>query len=271
LPDALDAFYAHPVDPEKIVVMWLGNGVGEWSGYGSSGILLKTDSRVVLLDPADIVSGTNVQKLQRLDALLVTHEHTDHFSKSATISIQSRTDAVVVCNSGVYTQLDGSLPFDKLVRMRSGEARTILDIEILAMASIHLGNEPLTFLLLFGDFSVFHGSDSGFNSDLNNYKGRAKLALVPTGGASPTASPEEAVKMVKTLEPTDVIPMHGTEPQNARLGDLLAQQSPNVRYLRPQALSSLVVNEFYGVGFLALLASVSAFSCARRLQRHERR
>jgi len=237
LSDALDAFYAYAVNPGEVVVMWLGNGVGEWSTYASSGILLKTHEKVVLIDPASIISGQDVQKLQRLDILLITHEHEDHFSKSATISIQSKTGTVVVTNLGVYTQLTGSVPSEKLVMMSSAENRSLSGIEIRAIASIHPGNEPLTYVLLIGAVSVFHGSDSGFNSALNGYRGQARLALVPTGDPSPTASPDEALKMVKALGSSYVIPMHGTEAQNDMLGVLLAQQTTDVQYLRPQALT----------------------------------
>jgi len=243
LPDALDAFYAHPVNPGEVVVMWLGNGVGEWAGTPSSGILLKTKEKVVLIDPASIISGEDGQKLRQLDVLLITHEHTDHFSTPATISIQSKTGAAVVVNPGAYDPLKGFIPSEKLFWMKSGETRTFSGIEIKAIASIHPGSVPLTYVLAVGGISVFHGSDSGFNGALNDYKGQAKLALVPTGDPSPTASPDEALKMVKALEPTHVIPMHGTTYQSDRLGVLLAAQMPSVQYLRPQAFSSVVISQ----------------------------
>lgn len=255
LPDALGAFYAHPVKPGEVVVMWLGNDA-------PSGILLKTVEKVVLIDPASIISGDDVQRLQRLDILLITHEHTDHFLTPATISIQSKTGAVVVVNPGAFDQLKGFVPLEKLFWMKSGETRTLSGIEIRAIAAIHPGSVPLTYILAVGDISVFHGSDSGFNGALDDYRGKAKLALVPTGDPSPTASPEDALKMVKALEPSDVIPMHGTEHQMSRLGILLAEQTPNVKYHPPQGFSSLVVDEFSKIGFVAFLASVAGFAGA---------
>ncbi len=269
LPDALDAFYAHPVDPGEVVVMWLGNGVGSWSGYASSGILLKTDGKVVLIDPANIISGSNVQKLQRLDVLLITHEHTDHFSQSATSSIQSQTGAVIVANPGAYTQLTAPIPHEKLIKMKSTQTQVVSGIEITAIASDHPGNEPLTYLLTMSPFSIYHGSDSGPISALEGYKGRARLALMPTGIA-PTASPDAALQMVRALQPNDVIPMHGSESDNARLGTLLTQQAPNVQYHRPQPISSLAVDEFLPIGLIAILVSVTEFSLIMTTKRQER-
>ena len=71
MPDALDVFYAHLVNPREVVVMWLGAGA-------PSGMLLKNHEKVVLIDPANKITGDAVQRLQ-LDILLITHEHSDHF------------------------------------------------------------------------------------------------------------------------------------------------------------------------------------------------
>jgi L-ascorbate metabolism protein UlaG (beta-lactamase superfamily) len=254
LPDALDAFYAQPIEPGQLVVMWLGAGA-------PSGILLKNREKMVLIDPANMITGGAVQRLQRLDVLLITHEHYDHFSASAVISIQSQTGAVVVVNPGSFGPLSASLPSSKLVRMTSGNTRVLSGINITAIASIHPADQPLTYILTFSDFSAFHGSDSGFNPALSAYKGKAKLAMVPTGDGSPTASPGDALQMVKALEPSDVIPMHGTVAEYDALGVLLAKQAPGVQYLRLQATSSVVVSEFPGTGFLALLISVAGLYC----------
>ncbi len=151
--------------------MWLGKGVGQWLTYPSSGFLLKTNDKVLLIDPAGIISGNDVQ---RLDLLLIAHEHTDHFSKSASVSIQSKTAAVVVVNLGTYSEVFGSLRSEKLVRMRSIETTTISGIKMTVIAAIHGANEPLTYFILFSSYSVFHGSDSGYNSALDNYKGQER-------------------------------------------------------------------------------------------------
>jgi L-ascorbate metabolism protein UlaG (beta-lactamase superfamily) len=240
--------------------MWLGIS----GGAPSSGFLLKAGDKVALVDPASMISGPSVLRLQQVDVLLFTHEHSDHYSKAATISIQSQTDAVVVANPGVYNSLAGSIPSDKLVKMKSTESTTVSGIQITALAANHLGNEPLVYFVDLSGFRLFHGADSGFVSALSDYKGQAKLAIVPTGGPSPTASPQDALRMVKAIEPTDVIPMHGTETENSQLGTLLAQQLPSVQYVRPEALSSVAVSELSDVVLVVLLSSIAAFSCLVR-------
>lgn len=259
MSDAVATFYATPVDQGKVVVMV----------FGASGVLIKNHEKVALIDPAGSISGDAVKVLQQLDILLITHEHSDHFSYSAVVSIQSKTGAIVVANPGAYSSLSGGLPADKVIKMRSGDVRLVSGITITAVAAVHESIEPLTYILTFSDFSAFHGSDSGFNPKLSDYKGKAKLAIVPTGGASPTASPSNALSMIKALDPSDAIPMHGTKDQDDKLGVLITQQTPNVQYLRPSSMASVVVSELSAAGFVTVLASAMGFFLVLRVERRK--
>ncbi len=257
--DVLATFYAQPVDQGRVVVMML----------GASGVLMKNHEKVALIDPAGMIAGDSMQALQQLDILLITHEHSDHFSYSAVVSIQSKTGAVVVANPGAYSSLSGAVPSDKVIEMRSGDIRAISGMTVTAIAAVHESVEPLTYILTFSDFSVFHGSDSGFNAKLADYKDKARLAIVPTGGASPTASPGSAFSMIQALDPSDAIPMHGTTAQYDTLGATIAQQAPNVQYLRPSLMASVAVDELPNIEFVVVLASVLSFSLILRTRRHE--
>jgi L-ascorbate metabolism protein UlaG (beta-lactamase superfamily) len=261
MSDALDAFYAISVNPGQIVVLWLVNGA-------PSGVLLKTSQKAFLVDPAGAISGSDVNKVQRLDVLLITHEHSDHFQKSATLAIQAKTGAAVVVNPGVFMQLSGAVPSDKLIKMRSLETQNVDGVKIIAVASIHPATEPLTYLVL-ADFPFFHGSDSGYNSALTAYKSFVKLAIVPTGVPSPTASPHEALNMVKALEPTDAAAVHGSVAQNNEFASLLAQQAPNVRYHALTAASSVMVGEFSGMKLIALAVTLAMSILILRGKRRE--
>jgi len=59
---------------------------------------------------------------------------------------------------------------------------------------------------------LFHGGDSGYVS-LKEYP--SQVAIVPVGRMSPTASPENAFKMVADLKPDVAISMHGSEKTKA--------------------------------------------------------
>jgi L-ascorbate metabolism protein UlaG (beta-lactamase superfamily) len=261
MSDALDAFYAISVNPGQIVVLWLANGA-------PSGVLLKTSQKAFLVDHAGAISGSDVNKVQQLDVLLITHEHSDHFQRSATLAIQAKTGAVVIVNPGVFMQLSGAVPSDKLIKMRSLETQNVDGVKIIAVASIHPATDPLTYLVL-ADFPFFHGSDSGYNSALTAYKSLVKLAIVPTGGASPTASPHEALNMVKALEPTDAAAVHGSVAQNNEFASLLAQQAPNVRYHALTAASSVMVGEFSGMKLIALAVTLAMSILILRGKRRE--
>jgi Predicted Zn-dependent hydrolases of the beta-lactamase fold len=59
--------------------------------------------------------------------------------------------------------------------------------------------------------ALLHGGDSGYVS-LIAYT--SDVAFVPVGGLSPTASPENAFKMVVDTKPQIAVTMHGSEKQS---------------------------------------------------------
>jgi len=66
--------------PEKnsILFVWLNN---------YAGILLKTPSKTLVIDPVDV----KAKNLQNIDAILITHEHYDHLDPPLITEIQKAT------------------------------------------------------------------------------------------------------------------------------------------------------------------------------------
>ena len=61
-----------------------------------------------------------------------------------------------------------------------------------------------------GGITLFHGGDSGYVT-LKDYP--SDIAFVPIGRMSPTASPENAYKMVVDVKPEVAVAMHGSDKQ----------------------------------------------------------
>ena len=70
---------------------------------------------------------------------------------------------------------------------------------------------------------LFHGGDSGYVS-LKEYP--SQVAIVPVGRMSPTASPENAFKMVADLKPDVAISMHGSEKQKRQFEQKVKEAMP---------------------------------------------
>jgi L-ascorbate metabolism protein UlaG (beta-lactamase superfamily) len=71
---------------------------------------------------------------------------------------------------------------------------------------------------------------------LEKYRGRAKVAFVPVGRPSPTASVEDAVRAVRALGSSTVVPIHGSEEEASRFQERLQKESPDVDVIVPEPL-----------------------------------
>ena len=66
--------------PEKNAVLFV------WLNH-YSGVLLKTPSKTLAIDPVDV----KAKSLQGVDAILITHEHYDHMDQRLISEIQKAT------------------------------------------------------------------------------------------------------------------------------------------------------------------------------------
>ncbi len=75
------------------------------------------------------------------------------------------------------------------------------------------------------DITVFHGGDSGY-VNLKDYP--SQVAIVPVGRMSPTASPENAYKMVADVKPDVAVTMHGSDKQKQQLEEKIKETIPQI-------------------------------------------
>ena len=213
-------------------------GMGEvaFIFYKISALAVKTCRHRFLIDPADYFSLQDVRSLSDLDAILVSHEHYDHFDASSTVKIQEATEAIIVCNPGAYASLIGRVAAEKLVLLEPDRTAEVKGAKITVIKSVHPGKKHIMFLVEADELSLFHGSDSGYTSAIKSYAGKAKVAFVPVGKPSPTASVADAIKMVRALGCSTAVPIHGSEEEASSFRERLQKESPDVRVIVPEPL-----------------------------------
>jgi len=223
------AYYYLTLQPSpfaKLGEMQVSKGEVGMLYLGYSTFVLKTSQHTIVVDPAGKISTEAAKTLGRISAILVTHEHSDHFDPGAATELFRATDAVVVVNMGAYDSLKGLIQkAGKLVKLEPREKATIDGIVIEAFIANHSGSSPVMYAISVENMTLFHGSDSGFSPSLEQLAGKVDLAILPVGGASQTASPLQALKMAATLHPKKVIPVHGPSDQVSELKRLLANSS----------------------------------------------
>jgi len=258
--DALTSIFTYEVQTDELAIMWLGNHqMGSLEGYASAGFLLKTSNHIIAIDPSSLLFD-DIDSLDRLDAIFITHDHGDHFDPDTTIAMQTKTDSFVIADPTSVSMLSNKIPDDKLIQIESNEQITISEITVEAFEAEHPTDTPLVYVIELDGFRIFHGSDSGFVEGLENIELRVHVALVPVGDPSPTASPQIALEMTKATNPYVVIPMHGSPEQMDQFSNLVESSDLQTIVTIPSALEIIippqVIPEFGLASFVVLSSGI---------------
>lgn len=221
----ISEFYMTDLNQGQVAFMWLGEGVGEWVGVASAGVMVKTSEHTIIIDPANILQDDAIDALQSIDLILITHEHNDHFDPDTIAAIHAKTGAPVISSAGAYPFLQSKIAEDKLIQMLPNEVVTVNGIEVRAIPSVHPSDRPVMYLVKMDGVVIFHGSDSDFADELNDINSEVHLAFVPAGLPSPTASPDDAASMVRVLKPYITVPVHGMFEQMKALDDMVGKDT----------------------------------------------
>jgi len=234
ISNSFSSFFNMDVEQDEIAIMWLGNQTKSLS-HAPAGFMIKTFDNIILIDPSSVLSN-DIDSLQKIDAIFITHDHGDHFNLDSTIQIQKKTGAVVVVNSASFLTLTENISSDKLLQILPGEEIKFSGFNVHAILAEHPGENPLLYIIDFDGFRIFHGSDSGFVQELKGIKTPVDVALVPTGDRSPTASPTDAFEMTKAVQATVVIPMHGNPTQIQNFASIIQESGLQTQLIIPKPL-----------------------------------
>jgi len=203
-----------------------------------SGFIVRSLSQTVLFDPAGMLKDDEVNALKSVNLVLITHDHMDHFSSGKTQEIFKATAASVLAEPKVAGKLKGKISDDKLVSAEAGKTYSFGGVTATAIEGIHRG--PITlYQVKMDDVTLFHGGDSGYVS-LKDYPSR--VAIVPVGGMSPTASPENAYRMVADVKPYVAIAMHGSDKQKREFEQKVRETMPRTSVIKMAPYTSQTVS-----------------------------
>jgi len=213
-------------EPAKTDIMWLGQSAFKISTPGGKVIL--TDPWLIA-NPKTPPEFKKLENLGKIDVLLVSHAHLDHFADAPAIAKMNNIPLWGPGDLNSVTVALGILPAALAPRFnKSGTVTPAPGIQVTAVhaehSSIlvwknpdtqkdetHFGGEPIGFIIeLENGFKIYHMGDTGLFSDMKFIAEYYKpdVVMMPIGGNF-TMGPKDAAYAAKELlKVRNVIPMH---------------------------------------------------------------
>lgn len=195
-----------------------------WMGHASFKITTAS-GKVILIDPW--ISGPtcpeNLKTFDRVDLILVTHGHSDHFADVIPLAQKYKPKVIAIYETGIW--LD-SKKVENVMPMGKGGTQTVDDVSVTLVNAFHsnsiaddgkliYGGEPGGYVVrLPGGLTLYHAGDTTLFGDMRliGELYAPQLALLPIGDHF-TMGPHEAAQAIRLLAVRHVIPMHyGTFP-----------------------------------------------------------
>lgn len=218
--------------------MALGRDVS-FTWFGHAAVLAESSGgTVVLIDPwlGNPLSPTTPDAIERVDIMLVTHGHSDHFGDA--LSIGSRTRPIWPTIHEMQLWLARNYAHaDRVIGMNKGGTVEAAGVRVTMTGADHSAGdwnaggettlyfgEPAGFVVeMENGFRFYHAGDTSVTSDmrLTAELYRPELAILPIGGHF-TMDPRGAAVAVELLGVKHVLPIHyGTFPLLAGTPDEL--------------------------------------------------
>ncbi len=218
-------------DP-KIEILWL----------GQSAFRIKTlTGKVIVIDPYLIdnpktpAQYKKLEALGKVDLILVTHAHLDHFADAPALARLNNAPVYGPAGLDQSLQTLGILPAELAPRMGKGGTIAPLgpSIKITQVHAehssellwhnpvtnrdeTHVGGEPVGFIIEFENgFRLYHMGDTALFGDMKfiGEKYHPDLLMIPIGGHFVMDPQDAAYATREWIKPKVVIPMHyGTTP-----------------------------------------------------------
>lgn len=193
--------------------MKIGETEIKWLGH--SGILIKSNSKNIYIDPYQI-SGINEN--EKADAVLITHSHYDHCSIEDIKKIV-KPGTIIICPADCQSKITRIQEQQiELNLIQPGQTATINSVKIDAVPAynpdkpFHPKEEGWCgYVIKTNDAVIYHAGDTDIIPEMQNLTGHSQkenfIALLPVTGKY-TMDAEEAAEAASIIKPSLAIPIH---------------------------------------------------------------
>ena len=219
----------------KITVQWLGQSAFK---------ITTVTGKVIVIDPYLTANPKtppafkNLAALGKVDLILVTHGHLDHYLDAPALARMNNAPVWAPAGLAQSMQTLGVLPAAQANRMNKGgsiqpfgpggvritmthaehSSELLWRNDATGKDETHVGGEPAGFIIeMENSFRIWHMGDTGVFGDMKLISDMYKpdLLLIPIGGGQFVMNPVDAAMATRDLiKPRMAIPIHyGTTPQ----------------------------------------------------------
>jgi len=183
-----------------VTIKWLGHAAFE----------INMADKIVLIDPFlkdNPKAAVKPDEIPKVDVIVVTHNHFDHFANAVEIAKKHGASFVAVYETANAVAEQG---VERVVGLNVGGTVKIDGLSIILTPAFHsCTSNPSGVVLSDGKVSIYHAGDTSLFGDMKLigqlYKPR--VALLPIGGFY-TMGPLEAAVATALIKPKVVIPHH---------------------------------------------------------------
>lgn len=198
-----------------------------------AGVTVRTPSKTIVIDPVDV----KPKIFTDVNAILITHEHYDHFDPHIISEIHKLSDCLIVADSTSARRLRSMIKSEKLVEAQVGLEIKIDDVAIRAEKCNHPpALSPVTYIITSEDgVKIFHTADSLPFPEMAKLGEKERFDLVfCTVGIAPGASPETGFEIARLTKPRTAVPYHTSSTADLKRFSELVKRVPGVNCLIPE-------------------------------------
>jgi len=198
-----------------------------------AGILLKTPTKTLVIDPVDI----KVKNLRNIDAILITHEHYDHLDPLLIEELQKENGCNVIADSTSLRKLQNVISKEKLIKVKPSIEIKIGEVMVKAEKCNHPAQTPVTYVVTSEDnLKIYHTADSLPFPELALLGQKEKFDVVfCTVGIAPNATPQTGFEIARLTKPPLAIPYHTANVQNQKeFAEILKKELRKTECLIPE-------------------------------------